>query len=111
MRSVIVEWQGVANQGAHYAPRPRLFTAKTLPLRAPPAIECFDGPGGSVEFADHGRDFGAYILLGARAPAQLADQARAVPFRDTPREAKPAAGARGRTVSRRPLPALELGQL
>jgi hypothetical protein len=75
---VIVEWQGLANPGAHFAPRPRLFTASTMPLRPPPAIDCFDGPGGSVQFSDQGRDFGAYILLGARAPAQLADRARAV---------------------------------
>jgi hypothetical protein len=75
---VIVEWQGLANRDAHFAPRPRRFTAKTLPLQRPPAIECFDGPDGSVEFVDHERDFGAYVLLGARAPAKLADQARAV---------------------------------
>jgi hypothetical protein len=75
---VIVEWQGFANPGAHFAPRPPRFTAKTLPLQPPPAIECFNGAGGSVQFADHGRTFGAYILLGPRAPASLADQARAV---------------------------------
>lgn len=75
---VIVEWQGRANPTARYAPRPRVFTAKNVPLQPPPAIECFNGSGGSVQFADHGRDFGAYILLGRRAPAQLADRARAV---------------------------------
>jgi hypothetical protein len=75
---VVVEWRGRANPGAHFAPRPRHFTARSLPLRAPPAIECFNGPGGSVQFVDHGRTFGAYILLGSHAPASLADRARAV---------------------------------
>jgi len=75
---VIVEWRGRANPGANFAPRPRRFTAKTLPLQPPPAIECFNGPGGSVQFTDHGRTFGAYILLGLRAPARLADRARTV---------------------------------
>ena len=75
---VIVEWQGLANPGARYAPRPRTFTARNLPLRPPPAIECFNGSGGSAQFTDRGRNFGAYILLGRRAPAQLAARARAV---------------------------------
>ena len=74
---VLVEWVG-ATRGAHWAPRPRRFSAVTLPLRPPPAIECFDGAGGSVQFADQGRRFGAYILLGRQAPERLADQARAV---------------------------------
>src|SRR2546422_8030333 len=95
---VIVEWQGLANPDPHFAPRPRRFTAKTLPLQPPPAIECFDGPGGSVQFADHERTFGAYILLGPRAPATLADRARAVleTLRVQPR--RPA------SARRRPLP-------
>ena len=75
---VVVEWQGRANPKARYAPRPRVFTAKNVPLQPPPAIECFNGSGGSVQFADHGRRFGAYILLGRRAPSNLADRARAV---------------------------------
>jgi len=74
---VVVEWVG-ATPGVRWPPRPRHFTRATLPLHPAPAIECFDGPGGSVEFADHGRRFGAYLMLGRRAPARLADRARAV---------------------------------
>ena len=74
---VLVEWVGAA-RGARWAPRPARFSAATLPLRPPPAIECFEGAGGSVQFADQGRRFGAYILLGRHAPGRLADQARAV---------------------------------
>ena len=58
--------------------RPRHFTAANLPIQKPPAIECFDGPGGSIQFAEHGRSFAAYVLLGRKAPARLAARARAV---------------------------------
>jgi hypothetical protein len=73
---VVVEW--VRRTFGPLPPRPRRFTAKTLPVRAPPALECFDGPGGGVEFSDHGRRFAVYILLGRRASPALADRARAV---------------------------------
>jgi hypothetical protein len=73
---VILEW-------VHPTPgvlphRPGRFTSKTLPVRPPPSIECFNGPGGSVEFIDHGRRFDAFVLLGRHAPAGLADRARSV---------------------------------
>jgi hypothetical protein len=58
------------------APRPPRFTADDLPLRPPPAIECFDGPGGSAQFIERGRTFGAYILLGPDARAELGEAAR-----------------------------------
>ena len=74
---VIVEWVG-ATPGVRWPARPRHFTSATLPLHPPPAIECFSGPGGSAQFSDHGRRFGAYILLGRRAPPVLADRARAL---------------------------------
>jgi hypothetical protein len=74
---VVVEWVRLS-KGVRWAPRPRRFTATTLPVQSPPAIECFAGAGGSVQFADHGRHFGAYLLLGTRAPAALADRARGV---------------------------------
>lgn len=74
---VVVEWVR-PTPGARFAPRPRHFTPTTLPVLKPPAIECFDGPGGSVQFADHGRRFAAYILLGRHAPPRLAERARAV---------------------------------
>ncbi|MGZ4382400.1 MAG: hypothetical protein ACXVZ2_05865 [Gaiellaceae bacterium] len=74
---VVVEWTRLS-KSARWAPRPSRFTATTLPVQAPPAIECFAGAGGSVEFADHGRHFGAYLLLGTRASPALADRARGV---------------------------------
>ena len=74
---VVVEWTRLG-RNARWAPRPRRFTAETLPVQAPPAIECFAGAGGSVQFADHGRHFGAYLLLGKRASPALADRARGV---------------------------------
>ena len=74
---VVVEWTRLS-KSTRWAPRPSRFTATTLPVQAPPAIECFAGAGGSVEFADHGRHFGAYLLLGTRASPALADRARGV---------------------------------
>jgi len=47
-------------------------------MRRPPAIEGFDGPGGSIQFAERGRSFAAYVLLGRKAPTRLAARARAV---------------------------------
>jgi hypothetical protein len=74
---VVVEWVGTT-PGARWPRQPRRFTSKTLPVRPPPAIECWDGAGGSAEFADHGRRLAAYVLLGPRAPRRLAGTARAV---------------------------------
>jgi hypothetical protein len=86
---VVVEWTkplGGMKIGVG-PPRPRRFTASSLPIQRPPAIECFDGPGGSAQFAEHGRSFAAYVLLGRKAPARLAARARAVldTLRVTPR--------------------------
>jgi hypothetical protein len=74
---VVVEWRRSA-PGTRYPARPERFTAANLRVRPPPALECFDGAGGSIEFDDHGRHFGAYVLLGRDAPAALAVRARAV---------------------------------
>jgi len=74
---VVVEWTRLS-KSVRFAPRPARFTATTLPVQAPPAIECFTGAGGSVEFTDHGRRFGAYLLLGTRASPALAGRARGV---------------------------------
>jgi hypothetical protein len=77
---VVVEWTrpiaGTAR--GQEPPRPRRFTARNLPLHRAPAIECFDGPGGSIQFSARGHTFAAYVLLGRRAPAPLAARARAV---------------------------------
>src|SRR5207244_575958 len=72
---VVLEWVRLAPQ---LAPRPARFTAKTLPVRPPPSIECFNGPGGGIDFTDHGRRFAAFLLLGRRASSRLAGSARAV---------------------------------
>jgi hypothetical protein len=73
---VVLEWRRPT--AGHFPPRPVHFTAQTLALRPPPAIECFDGPGGGVEFADHGRRLAAYLLLGRHAAPSLAARARVV---------------------------------
>jgi hypothetical protein len=73
---VILEW--VRPTPGHLSPRPRHFTRKNLPVRPPPALECWDGPGGGAQFTDHGRRFAAFILLGRRASVELADRARSV---------------------------------
>jgi hypothetical protein len=72
---VVVEWE---QSDATGGPRPKRFTRRTFPLHAPPVIECFGGAGGSVQFQEAGRVFGAYVLLGRRAPRELADAARRV---------------------------------
>jgi hypothetical protein len=76
---VLVEWTTpLLLQGTKAPLRPERFTAASLPLQDPPAIECFDGPGGSAQFVEAGRMFGAYVLLGRDAPRALADEALAV---------------------------------
>jgi hypothetical protein len=74
---VVVEWVGLGRDD-RWASRPRTFSPGALPLHDPPAIECFDGRGGSVEFADHGRRLGAYLLVGTRARSALVMRARQV---------------------------------
>jgi hypothetical protein len=83
---VVVEWRRPGRNDA-WPPRPAHFTSRTLPLHPPPVIECFGGPGGSREFADHGRHFAAYLMAGRRAPQRLVKEARAVldTLRVTPR--------------------------
>ena len=77
---VVVEWTkpiGGMKIGVG-PPRPRRFTAANLRIHRPPFIECWAGPGGSVEWAERGHSFAAYVLLGRRAPGSLATRARAV---------------------------------
>ena len=73
---VVLEWRRPTP--GHFAPRPSRFTAQNLPVRAPPAIECHAGPGGGIQFEEHGRRFEVFVLLGKRAPAALATRARTV---------------------------------
>ena len=74
---VVVEWVRPTPY-AGFPRRPRRFTATTLPVRPPPALECFNGPGGGTQFVESGRRFAVYVLLGRRAPPMLAARARAV---------------------------------
>ncbi len=71
---VIEEW--VRPTPGHSPARPRHFTRKNLPVLPPPALECWDGPGGGAQFTDHGRRFEAFILRGRHASAGLDDRAR-----------------------------------
>jgi hypothetical protein len=77
---VVVEWtQSIG--GMHIGsgpPRPKRFTSANLRIHRPEAIECFDGPGGSVQWAERGHSFAAYVLLGREAPPAAAAHARAV---------------------------------
>jgi hypothetical protein len=77
---VVVEWTkalGGMKIGSGPA-RPRRFTPANLTIHPAPAIECFDGPGGSAEWAERHHSFAAYVLLGRKAPVRLAARARAV---------------------------------
>jgi hypothetical protein len=77
---VVVEWTkqlGGMKIGVG-PPRPHRFTASNLPIRKPPIIECFAGPGGSIQWSERGHTFAAYVLLGRKAPSSLAGRARAV---------------------------------
>jgi hypothetical protein len=74
---VVVEWTG-RTPATRWQPRPARFTSHNLTITPPPALECWAGPGGGVQFADHGRRFAAFVLLGVRAPPAAAREARAV---------------------------------
>ena len=72
---VVVEWR----EASAVAPsRPEQFSSRELPVSPAPALECFDGSGGSVQFVDQGRIFGAYLLVGPNAPESLVVEARRV---------------------------------
>ncbi len=73
---IVLEWR--RDDGRPPPRRPDRFTEQTLRMYPPPAIECFDGSGGTAFFEERGRHFGAYVLLGRDAPVALVDQARAV---------------------------------
>jgi hypothetical protein len=75
---VIMEWTHPTAPDSQVPPRPRKFTEKTLPIHRAPAVECWAGPGGGIQFVDHGRQFAAFLLLGGDVSAKTVAQARAV---------------------------------
>jgi len=83
---VVVEWIRLGRND-RWSPRPAHFTRAALPLHRPPAIECFAGPGGSIEFAQHDRRLGVYLLAGREATPGSIARARTVldSLRVTPR--------------------------
>jgi hypothetical protein len=74
---MIVEWVH-AQKGIVWPRRPSRFTVHAPPLRRPPAVECWPGPGGAVQFSSNGRHFAAYLLLDPHATPATATRARAV---------------------------------
>lgn len=76
---VLVEWtKPIGGMRIGVGPkRPRRFTAANLPVTRP-LIECFSGPGNSIQWAERGHSFAAYVLLGRSAPPSLAARARSV---------------------------------
>jgi hypothetical protein len=72
----VLEWK--LADGALPPPRPAEFDRDTLPLRDG-ELECFRGDGGSVQFVEHGRVFGVYVLVGEHADDDLVADARAAP--------------------------------
>lgn len=71
---VVLEWK--LADGALPPPRPAEFDRDTLPLRDG-ELECFRGDGGTVQFEEHGRVFGVYVLVGEHADDDLVTDARA----------------------------------
>jgi hypothetical protein len=74
---MIVEWTH-PQTGVVWPPRPRRFTDQTLLVRKPPAVECWPGAAGAIQFAANGRHFAAYLLLAPHTPLAEASLARAV---------------------------------
>src|SRR6478736_8345903 len=67
---VVVEWtKPIGGMKIGVGPgRPRQFTATTLAIHRAPISACWPGAGGSVEWAERGHTFAAYVLLGMQAP-------------------------------------------
>lgn len=68
---VVLEWSELLSA---LPKRPERFTSRAMPVQ-PAAVDCFGGSRATVQFVDHGRAFGAYLLVGAHAPAPLVDEA------------------------------------
>ena len=74
---MVVEWVH-PQEPRSWPPRPRHFTARSLPIGPGRGVECWPGRGGAAFFRQHGRYFGAYVLLAPGVPVSRASQARAV---------------------------------
>jgi hypothetical protein len=74
---LVVEWVH-PQAGVVWPRRPPRFTTQILPVHRPPAVECWPGPGGGVQFTANGRHFAAYLLFDPHAPLTAAAKARAV---------------------------------
>jgi hypothetical protein len=70
---VVLEWSEPSN--GELPLRPTIFDQQALPLRRG-EIVCFQGDGGAVQFETRNRTFGAYLLVGEQADAELVAEAR-----------------------------------
>ena len=77
---VVLEWVPVKEMPvpAPLPLRPTSFNSTALVLHPPPAVECFNGSGGSAEFKEHGRSFDVSILAGRKASPAAVARARSV---------------------------------
>ena len=73
---VVLEWRAPTS-GVSWVARPSHFTNTNLPVRAG-AVECWAGSGGSMQFAQMGRRFAAFVLAGRGAPPASVSRARRV---------------------------------
>jgi hypothetical protein len=71
---LVLEW--TMSDGPLPPARPTEFDPDDLPLRRG-ELECFGGDGGTLQFTDHGRIFGVYVLVGKRAADDLVADVRA----------------------------------
>ncbi len=74
---VVLEWRHRELQPRGPLRRPADVRLADLHLRAP-GLECFAGRGGAVEVGDGGRVWGAYVMLGRRAPPRAVTDALSV---------------------------------
>lgn len=74
---MVVEWLHPQNPRG-WPKWPGRFTKTSLPVEPGHTVECWPGRGGSAVFRDHGRYFGAYLLLGRGTKLSKATRARAV---------------------------------
>ena len=74
---IVFEWRS-PTPGAKWKVRPSHFTNTNLPIKKG-AVECWAGAGGSVQFAQSGRRFAAFLLARQGAPTSSVWRAREDP--------------------------------